>query len=109
MAYGKRAQPEQTTEKLMQTFRMTRDLVAFLKGEAARRGVDLTAFVTKVLDSQRTYYGLPGPAVQLLDADREALGLDRAEYVLHLLYERSIAIRDKGPGFDAPKKKGPHP
>jgi hypothetical protein len=97
--------PFSNTEKLMQTFRMPRELVAFLKGEATRRGMDLTAYVTKILDGLRTYYGLPGPAVKALDEDREALGMDRAEYLLNILYERSILVRDKGPGFDAKRSK----
>ncbi len=94
-----------STEKLMQTFRMPRDLVTFLKGEATRRGSDLTAFVTRVLDGLRNHFGLPGPAARLLDEDREALGVDRVDYLLHLLYERSIAVREKGPGFDAKRAK----
>jgi hypothetical protein len=97
--------PFSNTEKLMQTFRMPRELVAFLKGEATRRGMDLTAYVTKILDGLRTYYGLPNPAVKALDEDREALGMDRAEYLLNILYERSILVRDKGPGFDAKRSK----
>jgi len=108
MTVRKPGQPDPfstTTEKLMQTFRMSRDLVGFLKGEATRRGLDLTAYVTKVLEGLRTFYGLPGPAVRFLDEDREALGLDRADYVLHLLYERSIAVREKGPGFDGKRPK----
>jgi hypothetical protein len=94
-----------TTEKLMQTFRMSRDLVGFLKGEATRRGSDLTAYVTRVLEGLRSHYGLPGPAAQLLDEDRQALGLDRVDYLLHLLYERTIAVREKGPGFDGKRLK----
>jgi hypothetical protein len=31
--------------------------------------------------------------------------VDRVDYVHHLLYERSIAIREKGPGFDAPRSR----
>ncbi len=31
--------------------------------------------------------------------------MDRADYLLYILYERSIAVRDKGPGFDAKKLK----
>ncbi len=89
----------------MQTFRMSRDLVTFLKAEATRRGVDLTAYVTRVLEGLRNHYGLPAPAARLLDEDREALGVDRVDYLLHLLYERSIAVRDKGPGFDARRTK----
>jgi hypothetical protein len=107
MTDRKTMQPEpfSTTEKLMQTFRMSRDLVAFLKGEAGRRGLDLTAYVTRVLEGLRNFYGLPGPAARLLDEDREALRLDRADYLHHLLYERSIAVREKGPGFDGRRPK----
>jgi hypothetical protein len=90
-----------SAEKLMQTFRMSRDLVTFLKGEATRRDSDLTGYVTRVLEGLRNHFGLPPPAARLLDQDREALGLDPADYLLHLLYERSIAVREKGPGFDA--------
>src|SRR5512139_1219952 len=107
MTYRKSQPADATTtaEKLMQTFRMSRNLVDFLKGEATRRGVDLTAYVTRVLEGLRNHYGLPGPAARLLDEDREALGVDRVDYLLHLLYERSIAVREKGPGFDAKRAK----
>jgi hypothetical protein len=94
--------PFTSTEKLMQTFRMSRDLVTFLKSEATRSGLDLTAHVTRILDGTRTWFGLPAAATALLEADREALGLERHAYLLHLLYQRSLELRDKGPGFDAP-------
>src|SRR5574342_1209105 len=93
------------TEKIMQTFRMSRDLVGFLRGEADRRGLDLTAYVTRVLDGLRTYQGLPGPAARLLDQDRQALTGDYLDYLHHLLYERSVAVREKGPAFDDPRPK----
>jgi hypothetical protein len=41
-------------------------------------------------------------ATALLEADREALGLERFEYVLHVLFQRSLELREKRPGFDAP-------
>lgn len=94
-----------STEKLMQTFRMSRDLVTFLKGQATRRGSDLTGYVTRVLEGLRNHFGLPPPAARLLDQDRDALGLDPVDYLLHLLYERSIAVREKGPGFDGKQTK----
>lgn len=97
--------PFDSTEKLMQTFRMSRDLVGFLRGEADRNGLDLTAYVTRVLNGLRTYQGLPGPAARLLDQDREALRCDYVDYLHHLLYERSVAVREKGPGFDDPRPK----
>jgi hypothetical protein len=91
-----------TSEKLMQTFRMQRDLVSFLKTEAARGGRDLTAHVNRWLEGMRTYFGLPEAATSLLEADREALKMERFEYLLHVLFQRSLQLREKGPGFDAP-------
>ncbi len=95
-----------TTEKLMQTFRMPRELVSFLKTEASQRGSDLTGHVVRLLDGVRTWFGLPAAVAALLEADRDALGLGRYEYILHLLYQRSLELREKGPGFDAPDAGG---
>ena len=92
----------QSTEKLMQTFRMTRELVTFLKGEAASKGLDLTAYVNRMLEGLRTWFGLPDAASHLLEADREALKMGRYEYILHVLFQRSLELREKGAGFDAP-------
>jgi hypothetical protein len=94
--------PFSTTEKLMQTFRMPRELVIFLRGEADERGVDLTAHVVRHLDGLRTWFGLPAAASALLEADRQALGMGRYEYLLHLLFQRALALREQPPGFDGP-------
>ena len=94
--------PFTTTEKVMQTFRIPRELVTFLKQDAARTGRDLTAYVNRMLDGIRTWFGLPAVAAKYLDADREALGMQRYEYLLHALYMRSQEIIEKGPGFDGP-------
>jgi hypothetical protein len=94
-------------EKLMQTFRMPRELVGFLKSEAARGGRDLTAHVIRNLDATRTYFGLPEAATTLLESDRKALGMERYEYLLHVLYQRGMQLREKGPGFDAPRPTDP--
>jgi hypothetical protein len=94
--------PFQSTEKVMQTFRMTRELVTFLKGEAAAKGLDLTAYVNRMLEGVRTWFGLPDAASHLLEADREALKMGRYEYILHVLFQRSLELREKGAGFDAP-------
>ena len=93
--------PFTTTEKVMQTFRIPREIVTFLKQDAARTGRDLTAYVNRMLDGLRTYFGLPLAATQLLEADRQALKMQRYEYLQHLVYQRSLELRDKGPGFDA--------
>jgi hypothetical protein len=52
---------------------------------------------------QRNFYGLPLPAAQLLEEDRKALDVDRADHLHHLPCERSIAVREKRPGFDSPR------
>ena len=91
-----------TSEKLMQTFRMPRELVTFLKFEASQRGADLTGHVVRLLDGIRTWFGLPAAAAALIEADREAMRLGRYEYLLHLVYQRGLELREKGPGFDAP-------
>ncbi len=100
------ADPFTGTERIMQTFRMPRELVDFLRSEAAGRGLDLTAQVNRVLDGVRTWFGLPQAATALLEADREALGLQRYEYLLHVLFQRSLELREKEPGFDGPRAAG---
>jgi hypothetical protein len=102
MAKPQTADPFTSSERIMQTFRMTRELVTFLKGEASAKGLDLTAHVNRMLEGVRTWFGLPHAATVLLEADREALGLDRYEYLLHVLFQRSLELREKGAGFDAP-------
>jgi hypothetical protein len=92
--------------KVMQTFRMPRDLVAFLKAEAARGTRDLTAHVVRWLEGMRSYFGLPEAATALLEADRKRLGMERFEYLLHALYQRSLELRERGVGFDAPVARG---
>lgn len=90
-------------DKLMQTFRMPRDLVLFLKGEASRSRRDLTGHVIRWLEGVRAYFGLPEAATTLLEADRRRLGMERYEYLLHVLYQRSLELRERGAGFDAPR------
>ena len=72
-------------EKLMQTFRMPRELVSFLKLEAERSGRDLTGHVIRWLQGIRTYCYLPEAATALLENDRRRLGMERYEYLLHTL------------------------
>jgi hypothetical protein len=97
--------PPVTTEKVMQTYRMPRDLVDYLKKQAQDRGLDLTAFVNRVLDGYRTYYGLPLAVSEVLESDREALAMGKLEYFLHVFYRRSEAIQANKPGFDNPTAK----
>ena len=60
--------PFTSSERIMQTFRMTRELVTFLKTEASARGLDLTGHVNRMLDGVRTWFGLPHAAAALIEA-----------------------------------------
>lgn len=91
-----------TSEKVLQTFRMPRDLVAELKEEAAGLQLDFTGLVLRVLHGHLTHEALPEALVAELEADRAALGMDRLRYLSHVLYRRSLIIQREGPGFDAP-------
>jgi len=50
--------------------------------------------------------GLPEAATALLDEGRAALAKDRGACLLHLLFPRSPAVHEQGPGFDAPRGQG---
>lgn len=93
--------------KIVRTFRMPVDLVHVLGREATHRGLDLTALVLRILHGYLTYFSLPEAAIAQLEADREALKMDRTQYLSHLLYHRCMAIREHGAGFDDPY--GPPP
>ena len=95
--------------KLMQTFRMPRELVTFLKREALRDGRDLTAHVIRLLEGVRGYFGLPEAATAILESDRRALDMGRFDYLLHVLYQRSLEVRKNGSGFDTPERRGTEP
>ena len=89
--------------KVVRTFRMPRNLVNVLGREATQRGLDMTALVLRVLHGYLTYFSLPEAAIAQLEADREALKMDRNQYLSHLLYHRCLAIRERGLGFDDPR------
>jgi hypothetical protein len=100
-------EPKRPSAKVMQTFRMPRDLVEFLRAEATRGGRDLTAHVVRSLEAMRSYFGLPEAATALLEEDRKALEMERFEYLLHVLFQRTLELRAKGAGYDAPPARPP--
>lgn len=95
--------------KVVRTFRMPVDLVHVLGREASRRGLDLTALVLRILHGYLTYFALPEAAIAQLEADREAMGMDRSQYLSHVLYHRCLAIRERGLGHDDPHAPLPKP
>jgi hypothetical protein len=75
--------------------------------QAEAKGEPVTDLVRGIVDDFRTLFGLPGLIVDALDADAKALGLDRRQYLMHLVarrYEDSLA---HGPGFE--RKGGAKP
>jgi hypothetical protein len=65
-----------------------------------RRGRRVSLRGTKALSARGTYairvtdFGLPPAATHHLDADRDALGMDRLGYLVHLLYQRGLEAAD---------------
>lgn len=47
-----------------------------------------------------TWYAMPDMVTDELARDREALGLDRRKYVLHVLMRRYHEVLESGPAFD---------
>lgn len=95
--------PHPTTRTVQRTFRLPRALVTVLEDQATRGGLTLSAYVKQILTGFTTYYGLPAAAAALLEADRASLRMGRFEYGLHLLFKRHLDIREREPGFDAPR------
>jgi hypothetical protein len=93
----------QTGNKVIRTFRMHQSTVHCLGREATQRGLDLTALVLRILRGYLNYFSLPEAAVAQLEADRQALSMERDQYLCHLLYHRCLALREYGPGFDDPR------
>ena len=92
-----------TAEKVMQTWRMPKDLVHFLRAEALQHQFELTPFATKLLNGYRNYYELPTADRALLEQDRSALRMGRFEYLQHVLNSRAEEVSKQSPGFDKPK------
>jgi hypothetical protein len=96
-----------TGNKVVRTFRMPRDLVDLLGREAHPRNLDLTALVLRILHGYLSHSALPEAAAAQLEEDRKTLGMDRSQYLAHVLYHRCLQLRELGPGFDDPHAPGP--
>lgn len=84
-----------SSERVAITYRFPIDLSVWVKQEAAKRGWSANEFIVTVLEDLRSWYGLPRPFVDQLEADREALRDDRREYVKRLLADRLGVLRDR--------------
>jgi hypothetical protein len=71
-----------------------------LKGDDLESAVNITAQINRMLESLRTWFGLPALVADAVEKDRTALGLGRLEYLQHLVFRRYEALAKNGPGFD---------
>jgi hypothetical protein len=102
-----------SAEKTIISIRMPIEILSFIEAEArARAGrlglegdeleaaVNITATINRTLEAFRSWFGLPAIVAELVEKDREALGLGRLEYLQYLVFRRYEALVKQGPGFD---------
>jgi hypothetical protein len=130
MARGNRAAPKAvestrgspaSAEKSIISIRMPIEVLNFVEGESRARAaglglkgddmesaINITAQINRMLESLRTWFGLPAMVAEAVEKDRAALGLGRLEYMQYLVFRRYEALAKNGPGFDrdavAPEK-----
>jgi hypothetical protein len=110
-----------SAEKTIISIRMPIEVLNFVEGESRARAaglglrgedlesaINITAQINRMLESLRTWFGLPAMVAEAAEKDRAALGLGRLEYLQYLVFRRYEALAKNGPGFDreglAPEK-----
>jgi hypothetical protein len=110
-----------SAEKTIISIRMPIEVLNFVEGESRARAaglglrgedlesaINITAQINRMLESLRTWFGLPAMVAEAAEKDRAALGLGRLEYLQYLVFRRYEALAKSGPGFDreglAPEK-----
>ncbi|HYD51876.1 MAG TPA: hypothetical protein VEA99_04585 [Gemmatimonadaceae bacterium] len=89
----------------MVTFRIPWETGDWLRHAAEQKKVSINEHVVGLLTDLRTWFGLPFTVTDELESDRKALGLERRDYLVHLLLQRYASIRERGPGFDGPRDR----
>src|SRR5512140_3826357 len=82
------------------SFRLPPKTVAWLKREGAARGWSMNETVYRLVEDVQGWFGFPPTITDQFEADRESLGLDWRQYLMHLLTRRYEEVRKNGPGFD---------
>lgn len=89
-----RPKPPDTTadapsgEKAVISFRLPMQLANWLRKQAADKGGSLNDTVVMALDDLRTWFSATKPVAEILEADRNAFGDSKREYVQRLLQYR---------------------
>jgi len=102
-----------SAEKTIISIRMPIEVLTFVEGESRSRAaalglkgddlesaINITAQINRMLESLRSWFGLPAMVVDAVEKARAALGLGRLEYLQHLVFRRYEALVKNGPGFD---------
>jgi hypothetical protein len=66
--------------------------------------INITAQINRMLEGQRSWYGLPAIVAEVAEKDCAVLGLGRLEYLQDLVSRHHEATVKNGPGFD---REGP--
>lgn len=78
-------------EKMGFSFQLTMDKAAWLKRQGELAGTVNDA-LRHLIDDARTYYSLPPIMVEQLDAEARALGMERGQYIGHVLSLRAAQL-----------------
>ncbi len=93
--------PKTTTADVFQiTLRLSTKVAAWLKNLSETRRESVNDLLRQVVDDAHSLYGLPMTIVQALDDDAKALGMERRDYLMHLLALRYNQIVREGVGFE---------
>jgi hypothetical protein len=76
-----------------------------LEQEAKAESKAVAHVLRRIVEDYATLYDLPRSAVDSLEADRKALGLDRRGYLKELLDHRYRQVLAHGPGAPVPTRE----
>ncbi len=80
-----------------------------LEQEAKAESKAVAHVLRRIVEDYATLYDLPRSAVDSLEADRKALGLDRRGYLKELLDHRYRQVLAHGPGAPVPSREAVAP
>jgi hypothetical protein len=92
---------EQTVNNQPTTLRLPAEHLKWAEAMAAASRRSLSAFLRGLLEDYSDWFGTAPSAVNLIEADRRAMGMTRRAYYQHVMLRRYEDLRAKGPGFEA--------
>jgi hypothetical protein len=92
-------------EKQGMSITMPLELMAWVKRQAEDQAESINQVIRRFIEDHRNLFGLPEMMADLLNADAKALGLNRREYLMHLLAVRYRDLLKHGPGFEKKSRR----